>query len=46
VDVAEKAVVYKKTAKALGVKLKRSKPFPGSRASKWKRKLDGTVVRR
>ena len=45
-DVEEKARVYKKTAKAIGVKLRRSRPIPGSRSSGWKKRLDGTVVKR
>jgi len=45
-DVEEKARIYRKTAKELGVTLKKSRPMPGSRASGWKRKIDGTVVKR
>jgi 5-methylcytosine-specific restriction enzyme A len=44
-DVAEKAAVARKRKKALG--LHRSKAtLPGSKASKWKRKVSGEVVRR
>jgi 5-methylcytosine-specific restriction endonuclease McrA len=43
-DVAEKADVYRKRAKHLGIK--RPSRFPGSRDSKLKRKMDGTVVPR
>lgn len=45
-DVAEKAVVYRKRAKHVGVKTKASRPIPSSKASPWKRKLNGEVVRR
>lgn len=44
-DVAEKALVYRKRAKHLGIK-KKTKPMMGSRTSGWKRKMDGTVVKR
>lgn len=44
-DVAEKSAVYKSRAKHLGLK-KSSRPIPGSRTSKWKKKLNGDVVRR
>lgn len=44
-DVAQKSVEARKRAKHLGIKPK-SRPMPGSRASKWKRKVDGTVVLR
>ena len=33
-------------AKHLGGATKSGRPFPGGRGSKWKRKMDGTVVRR
>ena len=33
-------------AKHLGLKVKRGPPMPGSRRSKWKRKMDGSVVPR
>jgi 5-methylcytosine-specific restriction protein A len=45
-DVAEKSRVYRKATAHAGIKLKKSRPFPGSRRSNWKRKVDGTVVRR
>lgn len=45
-DVALKSANYKKTAKRLGVKLKKSRPIPGSKASGWKRKINGTIERR
>lgn len=43
-SVAEKSRIYRKRSKHLGV----SKPsrFPGSRDSIWKKKMDGSVVRR
>jgi 5-methylcytosine-specific restriction protein A len=45
-DVAEKSRVYRKAAKHNGIKLRKSRPMPGSRASGLKRKMDGTVVLR
>ena len=44
-DVAAKALTYRKRKAHLGLKRAR-KPLPGSRASGWKKKMDGTVVRR
>lgn len=44
-DVAEKAMIYRKRAKHLGLK-KSKRPMPGSRASGFKRRMDGTVVKR
>lgn len=44
-DVAQKAADYGKRLRHLGLK-KAKHPLPGSRASKWKRKIDGTVVLR
>lgn len=46
VDVAQKSVEYRKKAKNLGIKLKKSKPMMGSRASGWKRGFDGQWRRR
>lgn len=46
VDIAEKALVYRKKAKHLGIKLKKSRPIPGSRASGLKKGFDGIVKRR
>lgn len=43
-DVAEKSRSAKIRAKHLGVRT--SRPMPGSRASKWKRKITGEVVLR
>lgn len=45
-DVAEKSRVYHKKAKHLGIKLRKSRPIPGSRASGWKRTMSGMVVKR
>lgn len=44
-DVAEKSATAKVRKKHLGI-TKSSRPMPGSRASKWKRKMDGSVERR
>src|SRR5512139_842885 len=43
-DVAEKSVIYQKRAKRL--KLKRGRAMPGSKASGWKHRMDGTWERR
>jgi 5-methylcytosine-specific restriction protein A len=45
-DVAEKSRARKVKAKHLGLKPKAKAIIPGSKASPWKRKLDGTLVRR
>lgn len=45
-DVAEKSKVYRKQAAHLGVKLRKGRPMPGSKASGFKRKMNGTVERR
>ena len=45
-DVAEKAKVASVRAHHLGLKSPTRHPLPGSKGSKWKRKVDGTVVRR
>lgn len=44
-DVAEKSKVARVRSRHLGVK-QSSRPMPGSKASGWKRKMDGTVVPR
>lgn len=44
-DVALKAKIYRKKAAHLGLKKSRN-PMMGSKASGWKRKMDGTVVKR
>ncbi len=43
-DVAEKSRVYRKRAAHLG--LKKPSRFPGNRDSKFKKRIDGTVVLR
>lgn len=43
-DVKVKAITYRKKKANIG--LRKKSRFPGSRTSKWKKKLDGTVVRR
>ena len=45
-DVHEKAVTYRKRKKHVGVKPKRRAMIPGSRDSRWKKKLSGETVRR
>ena len=40
-DVAEKSRVYRKRANHLGIKLHKSRPMPGSRASNIKMKIGG-----
>ncbi len=44
-DVAEKSAVNKSRAKNLGLK-KPKRPMFGSKASGWRKKMDGTVERR
>lgn len=44
-DVADKAETYRKRSKHLGI-AKPSRPMPGGKASPWKRKFGGAVVRR
>lgn len=44
-DVAEKAKTARVRSKHLGIK-KPKRPMPGSKASGWKRKMDGTTERR
>lgn len=45
-DVAEKSKVYHKTAKHIGVSLRKGPPMPGSRASGIKRPMNGPPVDR
>jgi len=45
-DVAEKAVGYRKRAKHLGIAPKRARPMMGSRASGWKKRINGQTERR
>lgn len=44
-EMALKAKIYRKKAAHLGLKKSRN-PMMGSKASGWKRKMDGTVVKR
>jgi len=45
VDMPRIAKTKRQRAKHIGAKVSRS-PLPGGRNSKWKKKMDGTVVRR
>lgn len=45
-DVAEKSLNRRVQAKRLGFHKPKGRPMPGSKASGWKRRLDGTVERR
>lgn len=45
-DVAQKAQDARRKATRYGVKAPTRSPLPGSKASPWKRKMDGTVVPR
>ena len=44
-DVAEKAVTARKRQANLGIR-KTRRPMPGSKASGWRKRMDGTVERR
>jgi 5-methylcytosine-specific restriction enzyme A len=44
-DVAEKSRVYRKAAAYAGIKLKKSRPIPGSKRSGFRKRIDGTVER-
>jgi 5-methylcytosine-specific restriction enzyme A len=44
-DVAEKSMIRRKRAKHLGIR-KPSRPMPGSKASGFRKRMDGTVERR
>lgn len=44
-DVAEKSRTYRKRKANLGIKTSR-RPFPGSKASGFRKRMDGTVERR
>ena len=46
VDVAEKSTVARKRQKHLGIKRKQSRPMAGTKASGWKKRMDGTIERR
>lgn len=45
-DVAEKSRVYHKRAAHRGIKPRKGRPMPGSKASGFKKRMDGTVERR
>ena len=45
-EASERAEGKRHRAKAAGIKAKVRNPVPGSKASRWKKLLDGTVVRR
>lgn len=45
-DVAEKARVYKVRSKHLGLKPKAKHKIPGSKGTRWKKKISGEVVPR
>lgn len=45
-DVAEKSRVYKRAASHAGIKLRKSRPLPGSKASGIKIRMNGQVERR
>lgn len=44
-DVAEKAMIYRKRAKHMGI-ARKGRPMPGSKASGLRKRMDGTVERR
>ena len=45
-DLREKTIVYRKKLKHFGIRKKPKRPMLGSKASGFKKKLDGTVERR
>jgi len=45
-DVAEKATVARKRKKHLGIKPKPKRPLMGTKASGWRKRMDGTVEKR
>jgi len=45
-DVREKSIVARKRMKFLGIAPKKGRPMPGSKASRLRRRMDGTVERR
>ena len=45
-DVAVKSTTYKKHLKQIGIKKATRRPLIGTVASGWKRRMDGTLVRR
>lgn len=46
IDVAEKSKVYRKRSAHVGIKLRKGRAFPGSRASGLRKRMNGTVERR
>lgn len=46
IDVSIKSKNYRVAASHVGIKLRKSRPMPGSKASPFKRKLNGTIERR
>lgn len=45
-DVAEKALVYRTRKKFLGQTKPRGRPLPGTKASGWRKRMNGTIERR
>ena len=45
-DVAEKATVARKRKKHLGIKKKQTRPLMGTKASGWRKRMNGTVEKR
>lgn len=45
-DVAEKSRAYRVKAKLYGKAKAKGRPLPGTKASGWKKRMDGTVERR
>ena len=45
-DIGRIRKADRQRANHLGVKRKRARPIPGSKNTRWKKKLDGTVVER
>lgn len=45
-DAGDTARAKRREAAYLGIKKPKARPLPGSKASGWKRKMDGTIVRR
>lgn len=45
-DVAEKSRVYRKRARHVGIKLRKSRPMPGTKASGFRKRMNGLVERR
>lgn len=45
-DIAEKSATYGSRLRHHGIKRQTSRPLPGTKASGWRKKFDGTVERR